>query len=125
MREWRRKGGVAVARADMSSYVAKKKKRTEKPIEEKRKNFEYSIRRNFGLSVEDFARMAHSQGIMCAICEAHLHLDRMTHIDHCHATGRVRALLCHNCNVLIGMAKDEPRILAAAIEYLESQQEND
>lgn len=40
-------------------------------------------------------------------------------IDHCHTTGKLRALLCHNCNNMIGAAKDSIELLKAAIDYLQ------
>jgi len=39
-------------------------------------------------------------------------------VDHNHATGKVRALLCHNCNLTLGRAKDNPNILLSCIDYL-------
>lgn len=40
-------------------------------------------------------------------------------VDHCHTTGRIRGLLCHRCNVLLGLAKDDLGILKSAAGYLE------
>ncbi len=40
-------------------------------------------------------------------------------VDHCHETGVVRGLLCGNCNVFIGLAKEDVQTLAKAIDYLE------
>jgi hypothetical protein len=42
-------------------------------------------------------------------------------IDHDHKTGRVRGILCHRCNLLIGMGLDDPDLLRAAASYLERQ----
>jgi|TARA_S200002703_G_scaffold143930_1_gene137248 hypothetical protein len=39
-------------------------------------------------------------------------------IDHCHTTGKVRHLLCNNCNSMLGKAKDNPEILLKAVKYL-------
>jgi hypothetical protein len=43
------------------------------------------------------------------------------YIDHCHETGRVRGVLCCNCNAFLGKANDDPAILRAAVEYLETR----
>lgn len=39
-------------------------------------------------------------------------------VDHCHASGAIRGLLCRHCNVAIGMFKEDPKLLTAAIAYL-------
>ena len=44
------------------------------------------------------------------------------HVDHDHKTGKVRALLCFNCNVMLGNSFDDPEILRRALLYLESHQ---
>ena len=56
-----------------------------------------------------------SQGGKCAICGYALYRP---HIDHDHATGRVRAILCHLCNVGLGSFKDNPEALERAAEYV-------
>lgn len=62
--------------------------------------------------------MLQSQEGRCDICGTSRNSDRF-HVDHDHATGRVRALLCLHCNALLGHAKDDPNTLRAAILYLE------
>ena len=51
----------------------------------------------------------------CAICDT---IPARFHLDHDHATGKWRSLLCHNCNVGLGFFADDPIRLASAIEYL-------
>lgn len=45
-------------------------------------------------------------------------------VDHCHTTGKVRSLLCHNCNTLIGHCKESEDTLLKAIQYLRKHSEN-
>jgi DNA mismatch repair ATPase MutS len=59
----------------------------------------------------------------CKICNKPLHYDkRSTHIDHCHTSGKVRGLLCHLCNPMLGMAQDKIETLQSAIRYLKEHQ---
>lgn len=74
--------------------------------------------RTFGLTPEMFQEMLDAQGGGCAICGG---LERKGHalsVDHCHATGKVRGLLCGNCNRGLGLYKDNPERLIKAAEYL-------
>ncbi len=59
-------------------------------------------------------------GGMCGICGTTESDHSSGHlvVDHCHATGEVRGLLCDSCNVLLGRAKDDTGILQSAINYL-------
>jgi hypothetical protein len=72
------------------------------------------LKAKYGITDEDYDAMAEAQGYRCAICES----DAPFVVDHCHQTGRVRGLLCHNCNVGLGHFKDNPQILTAALQYL-------
>jgi Recombination endonuclease VII len=76
-------------------------------------------RRKFGLTNDRFEQMRADQGDACACCGDPFG-QRTPHVDHDHATGVVRALLCGWCNPMLGQARDDPRRLAAGIEYLKS-----
>jgi hypothetical protein len=77
-----------------------------------------------GLTPEVFARMLEQQGGRCAICNraetstSHSGLVKTLAVDHDHATGIVRGLLCEKCNHGLGRFTDDPEILVAAAEYL-------
>jgi len=73
-------------------------------------------RRLYGLNEEEYNNMILSQNNLCAICNKPS--DKTLHIDHDHVTGRVRGLLCPNCNTGIGMLQEDLIILNRAIEYL-------
>ena len=45
--------------------------------------------------------------------------ERQLVVDHCHATGEVRGLLCSECNLAVGNAQDSPRILRVLADYLD------
>jgi hypothetical protein len=71
-------------------------------------------RRRYNVTPEDVARMRTEQSDRCAICGD----PSPDCVDHCHATKRVRGLLCRRCNAGLGQFRDRPEILHAAIAYL-------
>lgn len=73
----------------------------------------------YGITRAQHSEMRLLQNNMCAICGCQLGAGRQVHTDHDHDTGKVRALLCHGCNVGIGMIKT-PAALRLAAAYLES-----
>lgn len=76
--------------------------------------------RRYGITKERFEEMWGEQGGKCSVCSDILVLgtrDGCT-VDHNHTTGEVRGLLCGLCNKALGLLKDSPSILEAAIAYL-------
>lgn len=76
--------------------------------------------RKYGVTLADYARMLKEQGGGCAICglpESDAYKGSL-HVDHCHATGAVRGLLCRGCNHILGHLKDDPELLRSSIQYL-------
>jgi hypothetical protein len=59
--------------------------------------------------------MVKAQNGLCAICGAEP--DELV-VDHCHASGNVRGLLCHSCNLGLGKFFDNTSYLSNAINYL-------
>lgn len=66
------------------------------------------MRVKYGLSEAQFLAMFAAQEGKCGCCGIPVTLAKIQ-VDHCHAAGHVRALLCHNCNSLLGHAKGRPR----------------
>ena len=91
------------------------------------KNRETGLRRNYGLTLEQYAEMFAAQDGLCALCgqkETKPHrskygLSYHLSVDHDHQTGEVRALLCNQCNRAIGLFDDSPELLERAKKYLE------
>lgn len=78
------------------------------------------LKTTYGLTLEDFDELLSAQGGRCAICRTDTPGGKgRFHVDHCHSTGRIRGLLCCNCNRGIGALKDESALLHKAISYLE------
>ena len=74
--------------------------------------------KRYGLTEADFAALLEKQKSLCAICASLMRPGRGTHIDHSHATGKVRWLLCNNCNVGIGHFNEDTDVMTKAMEYL-------
>ena len=72
--------------------------------------------RRYGLTAEQFNQKQDAQGNRCAICQEFFR--GTPHVDHDHATGEVRGLLCSSCNRAIGLLKDSSKVCAQAAEYL-------
>lgn len=74
---------------------------------------------NFGITMEQYRAMSEAQKDVCAICGKPNHSGWMLAVDHDHKTGKVRGLLCSNCNRGIGLFKDSSAFLRKAMNYLE------
>jgi hypothetical protein len=86
----------------------------------KRKGYEQSLIKKYGISLEDYNKMYDLQDGVCGICglEQSVDFSDRLFVDHCHTTGVVRGLLCHHCNTALGHFKDDPRLLNKASAYL-------
>lgn len=76
----------------------------------------------YGLSRADFERMAEGQFGRCRICGEQPGMKGLV-VDHDHATGAVRALLCGPCNSAIGLLREDPAVFASAVSYLNHYKE--
>ena len=85
---------------------------------EKRRNIE--LKHRFGITLEDYNNMFIQQEGKCKICKKHqTELKTTLHVDHDHTSGKVRGLLCKQCNFAIGYFQDDPQICRDAAIYLE------
>ena len=77
------------------------------------------LRREYGITVNDYYEMLKSQNNCCAICKSHQsnHKRRLA-VDHCHTTRKVRGLLCTLCNRALGCLKDNITTCYSTMEYL-------
>ena len=76
------------------------------------------LRLFYGLGREVFDRLVLTQGGRCAICNDPM---RPPCVDHDHATGEVRGLLCLRCNTAIAFLRERPALFTAAVAYLASR----
>src|SRR6185437_9382788 len=74
------------------------------------------LKYKYGLTIEEYKNMLSRQNWACAICERKFG-DMIPNVDHNHKTGKVRELLCFNCNTGLGNLKDDPKIVYKALNY--------
>ncbi len=77
----------------------------------------------YKITLDEYEELLKKQDYVCAICgnkETRVVNGnvRSLCVDHCHTTGKVRGLLCTNCNLFIGNSKDSPKYLLEGIKYL-------
>lgn len=90
----------------------------------KKEDKHYSLKRKFGISLEDYNLMLTAQNGNCAICgKHHKECSKALAVDHNHKTGKLRSLLCSSCNLMLGYAKDNPAILSKGALYLQDHKE--
>lgn len=83
------------------------------------------LKKAHGISLQVYEERLIAQNCKCAICGiALLPYGYGTHLDHCHATGKLRAFLCTNCNRGLGSFKDNVHFLDKAIQYLNTHNNN-
>lgn len=74
--------------------------------------------KKYNIAQENYNELLTNQQNSCAICKEKFTEKIKPKIDHDHKTGKVRGLLCHNCNTGLGHFKDNIKFLEATIKYL-------
>jgi hypothetical protein len=114
--------------------VYARERRAADPAKERQRAIRILLKSKYGIDEAEYAAMYARQRGCCAICKDSIvsRLDEtrpvysgrggaknnVGRVDHCHETGAIRGLLCSNCNLLLGKAKDDERILFGAVRYL-------
>jgi len=104
-------------------YQKTKEQRKEKLKlpEVQKKNREWNLLYNYGLTTENYNLMLKQQNFQCAICETSDPTTKQSkhwHVDHDHTTNKVRGLLCTRCNKGLGHFGDNVELMNKAIKYL-------
>ena len=128
-KRWRDANPEKVKRYKKQDYQ-KHSKRIKKQLEKWRKDNpekikqvarKASIKRNHGLSYEDWLQLWENQDGKCAICGKFFITPSNAYVDHDHKTDEIRGLLCNKCNWGLGMYDDDPELLMSAIRYLKNK----
>ncbi|RZN09647.1 hypothetical protein CWO91_16600 [Bradyrhizobium genosp. SA-3] len=78
---------------------------------------EYHLRKRYGITVRDRDELLRRQRGRCAGCRRARGWKKV--VDHNHRTKKVRGILCHHCNLILGHAKDNANTLRRLACYLE------
>ena len=119
------KTGRKTDKPDARHYVCKectkariKANNTADPSKERSRH----LRRAYGITLEEYEQMLELQGGKCALCPKTApggrHAQAHWCVDHDHVTGKVRELLCNDCNMVLGIIKDSPEHLGRMITYI-------
>jgi len=77
--------------------------------------------KKFGLSVNEYKQLEIKQNYVCKICGKPPTRGRLC-VDHCHKTGKVRALLCSSCNLAVGYVKENYQTALLLADYIKDFQ---
>ncbi len=82
---------------------------------------DYNLKKMYNISLTDYNQMVTNQNNKCNICnkinESGPWNNKLV-VDHCHKTGKIRALLCDKCNKGLGQFNDNVEVMKKAILYL-------
>jgi hypothetical protein len=78
----------------------------------------YHLMRRYGIGAAEVEQLLGAQGWICPICTTSLTL-KTAHVDHDHATGLARGIVCFSCNGGLGQFRDNPQVLRRAASYVE------
>lgn len=110
-------GKTEKKKAYMKQYVQEHKVEIKEKSRKGRKA--WKLLKKYNLTLEDYNRMVIKQKGSCAGCNRHQdEFKNLLSVDHNHKTGKVRGLLCQPCNLVLGNAFDNVKILEQLIKYL-------
>lgn len=121
-RAWRLANKERRREYDRLYQAAHRDERHKRHVESYSKNREAILsalrKRSFGVEDGDVETLLKQQGGRCGICGTDNPGKHDFALDHDHATGAIRGMLCHRCNGGLGMFRDDPTVIEKAIAYL-------
>ena len=111
--KWREENREKYLESARESY------RKRDPVHVSKVNRARRLKRNYNMTPDEFEVMLTAQGNCCAICKASDPTHTNWAVDHHHATGKVRGILCSPCNVALRKDRDTVEHLRRALEYIE------
>lgn len=85
----------------------------------KRADISSRYKTKYGITLDDYEKLLKGQNKECYICKKkETQGNKPLYVDHCHVSGKVRKLLCQQCNSGLGMFRDNPELLIKAADYI-------
>ena len=76
----------------------------------------------YGITLKEYNKMVEQQNNKCAICKnEYKEGNKKLAVDHCHKTGKIRGLLCSNCNPALGFLKEDLNIIKNLVRYIKNK----
>ena len=91
------------------------------PERVKRQQKDSTLRRKYGISLDEYKRMCIAQDGKCAICPSK---SGILNVDHDHKTGKVRKLLCNRCNRVLGILEEDEKLILSVLDYVRANSDN-
>jgi predicted nucleic acid-binding Zn ribbon protein len=111
---------IPTDRMASATYCSKRCRVRVQSVRRRGRQSDYMRQYLYGITPAEYVALLESQGGRCAVCRTDVPGGKGGwHVDHDHATGRVRGVLCNNCNQGLGRFMDDPTRLRAALGYLE------
>lgn len=112
------------AKASKKYYYSNLEKERKRARDAYSKRRQRALLKEFNLTIEQYDNMSLKQLGLCAVCkqpETQVYRSsgrvRSLAVDHCHITGKIRKLLCGNCNAALGMLKENSKTIQSLLEY--------
>ena len=119
-----RRDGLQPRCKSCQSLSNKESKAKKDPLELKKRQYKANIKYMYGVSIEWVEERLAAHNNKCKVCGTKMKLYTNTvAIDHCHETGEVRDIVCKKCNTAMGQFRDDPKLIAKAIDYLTEMKE--
>jgi Recombination endonuclease VII len=83
------------------------------------KRADRNLRKKYGITIEQYEQMLAEQGGVCFLCNKPPAEGKKLHVDHCHDSGKVRGLLCSQCNWYLGKIDSDPSLMERLFCYVE------
>jgi hypothetical protein len=122
-REWDKRNKERKSTSNREWYHRVK---AEQPNKFPKQRREAKFKRVYGITTLEYDEMLQAQDFKCVTCgKEHVDSEKeKLRVDHCHTTQKVRGLLCHHCNVTLGLIKENIEVLEALKSYVLKHQSN-